>query len=361
MGTVSAQSQATTTSSTVVVVLAVVAVILRFVTRKINKAGIGPDDWWILVGLLFFIITGGLLLYGVRSDPDGGEFIDRDSPTFEYAPHVTYLKLSFTVAVLYFTVVTSIKVSILLMYRRVFSVEKFRLQSIVVGGVVVLWWFVGTIVAIVSCIPFKRFWVGSSAGGYCLDFNIFWMGMGATELVIDTVILVLPMGMVVKLWMPLQQKILVAGIFLLGGFVIITGLIRVVLGYKPGSQNVAFPKAELWSAVHIGIAIVCACLPTLRPLLNRATASVSSLSHRIYGTRSGSKGTSGDYTGSSIAASRNRGKTEDVALKSVSGANSPTDPHADTMRLTGEGEAGELREFNRSASRFGLSKSPDNV
>lgn len=64
MGTVSAQSQATTTSSTVVVVLAVVAVILRFVTRKINKAGIGPDDWWILVGLLFFIITGGLLLYG---------------------------------------------------------------------------------------------------------------------------------------------------------------------------------------------------------------------------------------------------------------------------------------------------------
>ncbi|TVY85658.1 Satratoxin biosynthesis SC1 cluster protein, partial [Lachnellula willkommii] len=212
---------------------------------------------------------------------------------------------------------------------------------------------------VVSCVPFRRFWVGASAGGYCLDFNVFWMGMGATELVIDTVILVLPMGIVGKLWMPLQQKILVAGIFLLGGFVIVTGLIRVVLGYKPGSQNVAFPKAELWSAVHIGIAIVCACLPTLRPLLNRATASVSSLSHRIYGTRSSTKGASGDYTGSSNAGSRNRGRTEDLALKSVSGANRPTDPHADTMRLTGEG--GELREFNQSEQRFGLSKSPDNV
>ncbi|TVY37562.1 Satratoxin biosynthesis SC1 cluster protein [Lachnellula occidentalis] len=359
MGNASAQGRATTTASAVVAVLAVVVVILRFVTRKINKAGIGADDWWILVGLFFTILTGGLLLYGVRSDPDGGEFINRDSPTFDYAPHVTYLKLSFTTAVLYFTVVTSIKISILLMYRRVFSVEKFRLQSFVVGGVVVFWWFIGTLLAIVSCLPINRFWVGSSAGGYCFDFNVFWMGMGATELVIDTVILVLPMGIVWKLWMPLQQKILVAGIFLLGGFVIVTGLLRVVLGYKPGSQNVAFPKAELWSAVHIGIAIVCACLPTLRPLLNRATASVSALSHRMKGTRSSTNGASGDYTGSSNAGSNNRGKAEDLALKNVSSANSPTDPHADTLRLTREG--GELRAFNHSESRFGLSNPGDNV
>lgn len=107
------------------------------------------------------------------------------------------------------------------MYRRVFSVEKFRKQSLIVGGVVVFWWLVGTILAIVSCLPIRRFWVGSSAGGYCFDFNIYWMGMGAAELVIDTAILILPMGMVMKLWMPLQQRILVAGIFLLGSLYVL--------------------------------------------------------------------------------------------------------------------------------------------
>jgi hypothetical protein len=235
MGVSSAQSRAATTASTLVAVLAVTAVVLRFFTRRITKAGIGADDWWILVGLLFTLLTGGLLLFGawyqilrsiailnnfklgVRSDPDGGEFINRDSPTFDYAPHITYLKISFTTAVLYFTVVTSIKISILLMYRRVFSVDTFRLQSLVVGSVIIFWWLVGTFLAIVSCLPINRFWIGSSAGGYCFDFNIFWMGMGAVELVIDTVILILPMGTVLKLWMPPQQKILVAGIFLLGG------------------------------------------------------------------------------------------------------------------------------------------------
>ena len=154
---------------------------------------------------------------GVISDPSGGQFVDRDSPTFDYAQHVTYLKVTFTTALLYFTVVTSIKISILLMYRRVFSIEKFRRQSFVVGGVVVLWWFVGTLLTILGCLPIHRFWVGPSAGGYCFDLNIFWTGMGVAELVIDTVILVLPIGIVVKLWMPLQQKILVIGIFLLGG------------------------------------------------------------------------------------------------------------------------------------------------
>lgn len=59
-------------------------------------------------------------------------------------------------------------------------------------------------------------------------------------------------------------------------------MLRVTYGYKPGSQNVAFSKAELWSGIHVGIAIVCACLPTLRPLLIRTSTSASSSWHRRY-------------------------------------------------------------------------------
>lgn len=153
----------------------------------------------------------------MKSDPDGGELIDRDSPTFNYAPHVTYLKISFTAAVLYFQVVTAIKVSILLMYRRVFAVDSFRRYSLAVGAVVMVWWLVGTVATIVSCIPINRLWIGPKAGGYCFNFGIFWMAMGSVEILIDSVILVLPVGMVAKLWMSKQQKVLITGIFLLGG------------------------------------------------------------------------------------------------------------------------------------------------
>jgi hypothetical protein len=88
---------------------------------------------------------------------------------------------------------------------------------LLVGVAVITWWFTGTLSTIVSCIPVERLWIGPSVGGYCFNFNIFWMVMGAVELVIDTLILVLPVGMVLGLQLSSRQKILLGGIFLLGG------------------------------------------------------------------------------------------------------------------------------------------------
>ena len=51
--------------------------------------------------------------------------------------------------------------------------------------------------------------------------------------------------------------------------VIITGLIRVVYGYASDSRVPSYTGADLWSSIHVGMAIVCACLPTLRPLVTR--------------------------------------------------------------------------------------------
>ena len=154
---------------------------------------------------------------GVKSDPNGGADIDRNSPSFDYIPHITYLKISFIAAVLYFSVVTAIKISILLMYRRIFSIDSFRLHSLIVGFIVAVWWLVGTIATIVSCIPINKLWIGPMVQGGCFDFNIFWMAMGAVELVIDTLILLLPVQVIMGLRMSRQQKILLVGIFLLGG------------------------------------------------------------------------------------------------------------------------------------------------
>lgn len=44
--------------------LAAICVALRFYSRIRIKAGIGWDDWWILIGLLMTFLTGALLLWG---------------------------------------------------------------------------------------------------------------------------------------------------------------------------------------------------------------------------------------------------------------------------------------------------------
>ncbi|ESZ90140.1 hypothetical protein SBOR_9478 [Sclerotinia borealis F-4128] len=339
-------SQNTTTAALIVTILAVIAVALRFLTRRLTKAGIAADDWWILIGVLLLIVTGSLLLYGVKSDPNGGETIDRDSPTFDYAPHVTYLKISWTCAILYFFVVTAIKISILLMYRRIFSTSLVRSYWIFLG-IVLVWWLAGTIATAISCVPASRFWIGPPAGGWCFNFNIYWMVMGLIEIIVDIGILILPIGVVVGLHMPNSQKVLVGGIFLLGSFVVVTGIVRVVLGYAPGSQNVDFPRAELWSAVHVGMAIVCACLPNFRPLLNRITASA----RRLYGSAITSErdpNTNGSSGGRSEA-SKNKNAAELMTFGNTrrQRLNELEDTNADTRQLT-RNESGELDSFHHT-------------
>ena len=70
--------------------------------------------------------------------------------------------------------------------------------------------------------------------------------------------------------------------------VVITGILRVVYGYVPGSRMPSYSGAGLWSAIHIGMAIVCACLPTLRPLATRfksVNSACSSLRQRYHSLR----------------------------------------------------------------------------
>ncbi|CAG8961554.1 hypothetical protein HYFRA_00006088 [Hymenoscyphus fraxineus] len=303
---VSDTGKTTSNVSVVLAVLAVLSVALRFWSRKAARVGYAADDWWILFATISMIAVGVVLLWGVRTDPNGGEFIDRDSPTFNYAPHTSYLKSAFISAILYFVVTTAIKISILLMYRRVFSVGSFRTHSLIVGALSVAWWLAGTIATIVSCIPIHRLWIGPSAGGYCFNFNIYWMAMGSVELLIDMAILILPIRMVLTLRLDRQHKILLVAIFLLGGFVIITGIVRVILGYKPGSQNVAFSKAELWSAVHIGVAIICASLPCLRPFLLLITRTASTIRSRL----TGSSGSNSKHSGAGSSGNQQQGSGE---------------------------------------------------
>lgn len=48
-------------------------------------------------------------------------------------------------------------------------------------------------------------------------------------------------------------------------------------------ERVSFAKGELWSTIHTGTAIICACLPIYRPLVVKVLAISNTMLHR-YGT-----------------------------------------------------------------------------
>lgn len=56
-------------------------------------------------------------------------------------------------------------------------------------------------------------------------------------------------------------------------------------------EIVSFTKASLWSSIHLGTAVICACLPTYRPLLDRIL-SIASPIRQIYANLLGMRSSS---------------------------------------------------------------------
>ncbi|KAI8628486.1 hypothetical protein F5Y19DRAFT_476469 [Xylariaceae sp. FL1651] len=259
---------ATTAIGALVAVLATLSVVLRFYSRHATGAGLRWDDWLVLLALVATIATDALVLFASSIDPNGAEAASNTDPSYEYTPaDVEYTRLSFIATVLYFTITSATKLSILLMYRRLFWINaSFRLQIHVAAFVVVGFWIGTTVADLLNCIPIQWTWINSfDDPRYCFNYTVFWLASGIVEAVIDVVILLIPVRMVLKLQLNKSKKIAIAGVFLLGAFVILSGIVKVILSYVPGNREPSFNRTEVWTTVHTGTGILCACLPVCWP------------------------------------------------------------------------------------------------
>ncbi|KAK3176963.1 hypothetical protein OEA41_008289 [Lepraria neglecta] len=84
------------------------------------------------------------------------------------------------------------------------------------------------------------------------------------------VTLCLPLPLLWRLQIDKERKYGLIGIFLLGGFVCVASIYRVpkVYGLALSDPGWTDTDACIWSMVEVCVAIVCACLPTLKVLLN---------------------------------------------------------------------------------------------
>jgi hypothetical protein len=97
-------------------------------------------------------------------------------------------------------------------------------------------WFIATQIGnLLICQPIDSFW-NRAKPGKCLNFNIMFLATGIIDTLIDLMILLLPVRIAFTLQLPTKTKIAVAGIFALGGFVVITNIIRISYIYQPNEK-----------------------------------------------------------------------------------------------------------------------------
>ncbi|KAI1585694.1 hypothetical protein A1F96_00214 [Pyrenophora tritici-repentis] len=146
------------------------------------------------------------------------------------------------------------KMSILLFYRRIFFIsDRYRMVSLVLMIFTIIWFLIIVVVVLFICRPSLNFWDDKGTPvSQCVHWQAFAYSMLIVDMVIDVFILVLPIRTAMKLHLPRKNRIAVAGIFALGGFVVITNVIRIVFMHLHVEDGeILFNKAELWTSIHL--------------------------------------------------------------------------------------------------------------
>jgi len=162
------------------------------------------------------------------------------------------------------------KASILLLYLRLFVQKPFRIICWVLMGFVGAFGVSTLGASIFQCMPITRSW-NKAIKGNCINTTEFWYANAAFSILGDIIILVLPMPVIYQLRLRLNQKISLMAVFALGGFIIVTSVLRMTtLDTTSKSPDPTWEVgATTWTIIEPNIAIICACLPLFRMPLAR--------------------------------------------------------------------------------------------
>lgn len=141
------------------------------------------------------------------------------APNYEYtAKDIRYGKINFAASILYYTVVSTTKLSILFMYDRIFSVNgTFRRLVFSFALLTGAFWVATTVSNFLICIPIRYIWGNAYPNPrFCMNLNYYWLGYGIAESILDLLIIPLPIKMVLGLNLSRARKIAVVAIFILG-------------------------------------------------------------------------------------------------------------------------------------------------
>ncbi|KAI0888724.1 uncharacterized protein GGS22DRAFT_152222 [Annulohypoxylon maeteangense] len=257
--------------------LAFFAVLLRFWARYIRRVKVRLCDYMIVASWLF---SFGLVVsenYCITKGGIGQKVI-----------HVTEEELLFStkqflvVDVCGSLAVAFVKISILDFLLSVFSTHnRFRIAAYVLMAATTGYGISFLVASLASCTPFEANWDKTSYPNYhCINTSYFYVAQAAIGVTLDCLILFLPVPVVWTLSLKISKKIALTVLFTIGILICVISITRLVYNTRAEWMVTHFTEyggiACLLGALEANLSIICACLPTMQPLMTSFTGRVKS-------------------------------------------------------------------------------------
>ncbi|KAJ6078813.1 hypothetical protein N7467_008566 [Penicillium canescens] len=259
------QGQRALVVTTVLTAISTVIVAMRLYARLGLMKITGREDWAILISLVFALVYLALVAaqlhygMGIHSDLLPSNVLQQQLKCLWAAIPMYNASLAFT------------KFSILFQYLRIFPGRSFRFACYIMMAIVATYSTWAIISGYVNCVPVAKFW-NHDLPGSCLSFEAVWFFNASMNIATDVSLLLLPMPLLSKLQLPRMQKLALMGVFAIGILVVITSILRLSsLRQVAKSTDTSYSNvgAAYWTAAECNVAIICSCLPVLRPIISR--------------------------------------------------------------------------------------------
>lgn len=153
------------------------------------------------VGLIFAMYSQGLGLH---------------ASAVAHSQVATMTKISLVAKIVFSWNICLTKVSLLLMYYRIFNLSRLEKASLVaIGAFMVLWSAISTFLFVLTCAPVEKLWQPSLAG-HCIDLISRWIANTVSTILADLVIIFLPLPQVLKMTMSRMEMIALTLVFAQG-------------------------------------------------------------------------------------------------------------------------------------------------
>ncbi|KAI9835622.1 MAG: hypothetical protein M1838_005271 [Thelocarpon superellum] len=285
-------------TSIICLIISGLCVSLRLYSKAILTRSLGWDDYTSVIAMGFSIANSvtewQLINFGM------GVHL-WDVPLTTFSPYFLAMRAANTA--IYASTMFFVKFSILLMYLRIFTTNRFIKYSsyfliIYTAG----YGFPGALTSIFGCRPLAKGWDVHIKTGYCVNFAHLAVAANVLNIVGDFFIFLLPLPAIWHLHLPIRQRFAVMAVFVVGLFVCIISALRLSeLIRNLDNPDVTWVTLTLniWNTVEINLGIACGCAPAMKPLFKYLDPRSSLLDPRSWGSKQSGKGSSTDQSGSS--------------------------------------------------------------
>ncbi|KAG9237168.1 hypothetical protein BJ875DRAFT_175278 [Amylocarpus encephaloides] len=263
----------------------------RVASRRIKKQSLDASDWTVVFGMICGWGICAMIIYATTQGMGRHiQSVAMTDPTLAGPQRI--LQGLIAVECLYVVSLGSIKISFLLLYRKIFPGKGFRILTNVLGAIIIAWAIAIFWISIFSCAPVSAFWTFSERPtAKCINTLQFYIGIWVPNIATDIIILGLPQSKIWKLQVGIKAKVGLALMFLTGSLVMVASIIRFTTLFEIDLNDSTWSISTLgvWTCVELMIAVASASMPVMRPLLQRFIPS--SVQRALHTTKSGSNST----------------------------------------------------------------------